>query len=121
MKTLKNSFANIGVDNLIQHPNYFMVDKSTSDDYLEESIKKIGKEFMYTIVVVRVINPKIPDLYWVVSGMNILNTLKQIGYREVLVLIRKVKDETEAEDFFNKMNNQRINTGRDIIMEFPNH
>lgn len=120
MKTLKNSFANIGVDNLIQHPNYFMVDKSTSNDYLEESIKKTGKEFMYPIVVVRVINPKIPNSYWVVSGINRLNTFKEMGLTEVMVMVRKVKDETEAEDFFNKMNNQRINTGRDIIMEVPN-
>jgi DNA modification methylase len=118
---MKNSLVEVGVDQLIQHPYHQSVYQVTTDDYLEESLKRTGNEPVYPIIVVPVINPTIPDLYWVVSGMNRLNTLKQMGLREVVVIVRKVKDETELKNLIIDLNKHRIKTGCEVKMEFRHY
>lgn len=118
---MKNSFVVIEVDKLIQHPYHQSVYQVTTDDYLEESLKRTGNEPVYPIIVVPVINTEIPDLYWVVSGMNRLNTLKQMGLREVVVIVRKVKDEIEVKNLIIDLNKHRIKTGQEVMMEFRHY
>jgi len=118
---MKNSLVEVGVDQLIQHPYHQSVYQVTTDDYLEESLKRTGNEPVYPIIVVPVISPELPDLYWVVSGINRLNTLKQMGLREVMVIVRKVKDETEVKNLIIDLNKHRVKTGCEVKMEFRHY
>lgn len=119
---MKKDVLKTNVDQLLQHPFHQSVNGTTPDDFLEESIIRTGNEPVYPIVVVPVVNnPDIPDLYWVISGWNRLNTLKQMGVKEVEVIFMDITDETEIRKLIIDLNKQRIKTGRVILMEFRHY
>lgn len=110
------------VDQLLQHPFHQSVFGTTPDDSLEQSIVRTGNEPVYPTVVVPVVNnPDLPDLYWVISGWNRFNTLKQLGVKEVDVIFMDITDETEIKNLIIDLNKQRIKTGRVILMEFRHY
>jgi len=65
-----------------------------------------------------VTEPDKPDLYWVVSGMKRLNTLKEMGSTEVEVTVREIGDQKQIENLIIDLNKVRTKTGRELLMEF---
>ena len=118
---MKKEVLKISVDQLLQHPFHQLVYGMTTDDFLEESIIRTGNEPVYPIVVVPMNKPELPNYNWVVSGMNRLNTLKQMGVKEVEVIFMDITDETEIRNLIIDLNKQRIKTGHVVMMEFRHY
>lgn len=118
---MKKEVLKTNVDQLLQYPFHQSVYGTTPDDFLEESIIRTGNEPVYPIVVVPMNKPELPNYNWVVSGMNRLNTLKQMGVKEVEVIFIDITDETEIKNLIIDLNKQRVKTGRVIKMEFRHH
>lgn len=106
----------IPVDKLRQHPYHQEVYESNPTDTLKVSFLRTGNKPVYPIVVVP--NPDDPELFWVISGMNRLETLIQIEQTDVEVILYETTDETEVKNLIVDLNKQRIKTGREILMEF---
>ena len=114
--------VNIKIEKLFQHPYRQQVYRSTSDDYLEESIKRTNNKPVYPIIVIPINNPEIPDIdYWLLSGWNRLIALKQMGQTEVEVIVKDITDETQIRNLIIDLNKQRIKTGRELLMEFRHY
>lgn len=118
---MKKEVLKTGVDQILQHPFHQTVYGTTPDDFLEESIIRTGNEPVYPIVVVPMNKPELPDYNWVVSGMNRLNTLKQMGVKEVEVIFMDITDETEVINLIIDLNKQRVKTGRVKLMEYRHY
>ena len=113
--------SKIHVDQLLQHPFHQKVYQFPTDDYLLDSIKRTNNEPVYPIIVIPMNNPERPDYYWVVSGWNRFNTLKQMGMIEVEVIVKDITDETEISNLIIDLNKQRIKSGRELLMEFRHY
>lgn len=108
-------------EKLLQYPFHQLTYGTTTDDFMEESIVRTGNKPVYPIIVIPINDPELPDYYWVISGMNRLNALKQMGVTEVEVIIKDISDETEIRKMIIDLNKQRIKTGRVILMEFRHY
>lgn len=111
----------VGVDQLLQHPFHQLIYGTTTDEYLEESLKRTGNVPVYPVVVIPMYNPELPDLYWVISGWNRLTTLKQMGESEVDVIVDDETDESKIRIKIIDLNKQRIKSGRVNLMEFRHY
>ena len=118
---MKKEVLKTRIDQLLQYPFHQSVYGTTPDDFLEESIIRTGNEPVYPIVVVPMNKPELPNYNWVVSGMNRLNTLKQMGVKEVEVIFMDITDETEIRNLIIDLNKQRIKTGHVVMMEFRHY
>lgn len=99
------------INNLLQHPYHQKVYGEVTNESLLKSLTRTGSLPVYPIIVVPMTNPDTPDLYWVVSGMIRLFTLKEMGLTEVEVEIREIYDVTEICNLIVDLNKQRIKTG----------
>jgi len=115
---MKKVVLKTNVDQLLQHPFHQSVYGTMTEDYLEESLIRTGNEPVYPIAVVPMNKPELPNYNWVISGWNRLNTLKQIGVKEVEVIFMDITDETEIKNLTIDLNKQRIKSGRVQMMEF---
>jgi FAD synthase len=118
---MKKEILKFNVDQLLQHPFHQSVYGTTPDDFLEGSIIRTGNEPVYPIVVVPMNKPELPNYNWLISGWTRLNTLKQLGVKEVVVIFIDITDETEIKNLIIDLNTQRIKTGPVIKMEFRHH
>ncbi len=105
----------VQTSDLHQHPYHEVVYKLNSTDTLKVSFLRTGNKPIYPIVVVPHPNP---DLYWVVSGMNRLETLTQMGQAEVEVILHEITDETQVKNLIIDLNKQRIKNGSELLGEF---
>lgn len=107
----------VKINSLIQHPYHQKVYGDVTNESLLKSLKRTGNLPVYPIIVVPMTNPDTPDLYWVVSGMIRLFTLKEMGLTEVEVEIREIYDETEICNLIVDLNKQRVKSGEVHLSE----
>jgi len=114
MKTIR-----LSTEKMFPHPYHEKVYQSGSSDSLTLSFRRTDNEPVYPIIVVPIVTePDEPDLYWVVSGMKRLNTLIEMGSKEVEVTVREITDESDIRNLIIDLNKVRNKTGRELLMEF---
>jgi len=110
---MKKNDLTVTVDKLRQHPYHkYTVNPS---DALKVSFLRTGKRPVYPIIVIP--GPE-PGLYWVIAGMNRLETLILMGVTEAEVSLLEITDENEIKNLIIDLNKQRIKSGRELLMEF---
>lgn len=112
---MKNVQLTVPIDKLRQHPYHQEVYEVNPNDTLKVSVLRTGRRPVYPIVVTP--HPE-PHLYWVVSGMNRLDTLIQMEQTEVDVILYETTDEIEIKNLIIDLNKQRIKSGRELLGEF---
>ena len=112
----------ISTEKMFPHPYHQKVYESGSTDSLKLSFKRTDGEPVYPIVVVPMVTePDAPDLYWVVSGVNRLKTLTEMGITETDVIVKDISDEKSIKNMTIDLNKQRIKSGRERKMEFRHY
>lgn len=111
----------VGVDQLVIHPYHEKVYNPTFNECLKESFKRTSNKPVNPIIVVPILDPEIPDLYWVVSGRSRLEMMIHLDYTEVEVMVYEVTDETQIRNLIIDLNKQREKTGHELLMEFRHY
>ena len=113
---MKEKVLKVRIDQLSQHPYHQQVYEVNPNDTLKVSFLRTGKKPVYPIVVVP--NTEFQYLYWVISGMNRLETLIQMEQTHVEVIVYEIPDGTELKNLIVDLNKQRIKSGRELLREF---
>ena len=116
---MESTKKQIAVENLTQHPYHLTIYKTNNGSSLRASFERFGGKPLYDIIAVP--NNELEDNYWVVSGMNRLDTLIEIGHTEVTVQVMNISDEEEIKKLVVDLNKQRIKDGEELYYEFKHY
>ena len=116
---MSSNNINVAVENLSQHPYHFSIYKTSTLSSLKSSFERFGGKPLYDIIVVP--NKEVIGNYWVVSGMNRLDTLLEMGEIEVSVQVMDISDELSIERLIVDLNKQRVKDGEELLHEFKHY
>ena len=109
----------IGVDQLVYYPTQLKEHNQTLKECLERPLKRTSKKPVSPIIVVTILDPEPPDLYWVISGRTALELMIIKGYSKVEALVYQIRDESEIMDLISDLEVQNGQNSGDFERVSP--